>query len=367
MNSLGGAVVGLVGPLPPPAGGMANQTLQLARLLTESGIAVEVVPVNAPYRPAWVGRMRGIRALFRLLPYLGSLWRCAGRCSIFHVMANSGWAWHLFAAPAVWIGRIRGIPVIVNYRGGEAEAFLEREIAWIRPTLRQATAIAVPSGFLERIFARHGFETVIVPNAVDLERFVPQDRPPGGAHIIITRNLEPIYGIDTALRAFAALKRHLPSARLSVAGTGPQRPDLEQLAVELGIADSVRFTGRIDGEALTNFYHEADLMLNPSTVDNMPNSILEALASGVPVVSTDVGGVGHVVRHGETTLLVPSGNATALADAALQVLRDHDLAAKLKAAGLQAVKSYAWPRVRERLFALYARALETPPAAVQTP
>ena len=91
----------LVGPLPPPAGGMANQTRQLAELLRAEGAQVEVVQVNAPYRPAWAERLKGVRALFRLLPYLLHLWRGCGRADVVHVMANSGWSWHLFAAPAV--------------------------------------------------------------------------------------------------------------------------------------------------------------------------------------------------------------------------------------------------------------------------
>ena len=84
--------MGLVGPLPPPSGGMANQTRQLARLLEQAGVAVEIVQTNAPYRPQWVGSLRGVRAVFRLVPFLRNLWHAAGRVQLFHVMANSGWA-----------------------------------------------------------------------------------------------------------------------------------------------------------------------------------------------------------------------------------------------------------------------------------
>lgn len=114
---------------------MANQTRQLAALLQQEGLRVEVVPVNAPYRPAWIERVTGVRALFRLAPYLLALWRVAGRTRLLHVMANSGWSWHLFATPAIWIASLRGIPIVVNYRGGEAAAFLQRSYRWIRPTL----------------------------------------------------------------------------------------------------------------------------------------------------------------------------------------------------------------------------------------
>ena len=93
--------IALVGPLPPPSGGMANQTRQLAQLLQQAGAQVELVQVNAPYQPRWLGSIKGLRALFRLLPYLLHLWRAAGKAELLHIMANSGWSWHLFAAPAI--------------------------------------------------------------------------------------------------------------------------------------------------------------------------------------------------------------------------------------------------------------------------
>ena len=92
--------VGIVGPVPPPAGGMAGQTAQLVELLAHDGVRVTFVPTNAPYRPAFVGKLRGVRAAFRLIPYIARLWRCVANVDVLHVMANSGWSWHLFAAPA---------------------------------------------------------------------------------------------------------------------------------------------------------------------------------------------------------------------------------------------------------------------------
>jgi L-malate glycosyltransferase len=356
----GKTTIGLVGPLPPPSGGMANQTRQLARLLEESGLAVEIVQVNAPYRPRWVQRLRGVRAVFRLVPYLAHLWRSAGRVDLFHIMANSGWAWHLFAAPAIWIAHLRGIPAIVNYRGGEAEQFLQRRARWIKPSLSRTRAVVVPSGFLEGVFAQWGISTEIVPNIVDLDRFSPAPRKPGPPHVVVTRNLESIYDIPTALRAFAAIRNRYPNASLSVAGSGPLRNELERLAESLHIAEAMRFTGRLDNEQLPELYRSADLMLNPSTVDNMPISVLEALASGIPVVSTDVGGVPFLVEQGVTALLVPPRSPAEMATAALRILGDPALAARLRAAGLDAAKRHAWTQVRGQLFSVYARALGVP-------
>ncbi len=351
--------IGLVGPVPPPSGGMANQTRQLARLLGESGFVVELVPVNAPYRPRWVGRVRGARALFRLVPYIAQLIRIAGRVDLFHVMANSGWAWHMCGAPAVWIARLRGTPVIVNYRGGEAEAFLERQAAWVTPTLKRAFAVIVPSGYLESIFGRFGVRTEIVPNVVDLERFSPDQARAAGRHLVVTRNLEDIYDIPTALRAFAQVRRVFPDATLTIAGSGPQRDALQALARTLAIDSAVCFTGRLDNERVADLYRTADVMLNPSTADNMPNSLLEAMASGVPIVSTNVGGIPHLASDRVNALLVAPRDPAAMAQRAVSVLSDPRLAAALRQAGLECAARYTWAQVRPRLFAVYARALNT--------
>lgn len=276
----------IVGPLPPPEGGMANQTRQLAELLRGEGLAVEIVRTNAPYRPRWVANLRGVRAAFRLVPYVASLWPAFGRCDVVHLMANSGWAWHLFAAPALWIAWMRGKPLVVNFRGGEAGRFLERSSRLVRMSLRHARVVVVPSGFLRKVFAGHGIAAEIVPNVVDLARFprlaLPQPAP-AAPHIVVTRNLEALYDNATAIRAFGIVHRRWPSSRMTVAGTGPELDRLRELAAECGVAGAVAFAGSLDREAVAALYQRADVALNPSRVDNMPNSILEALASGVPL------------------------------------------------------------------------------------
>jgi len=349
--------VGLVGPLPPPSGGMANQTEQLARLLGEAGLDVELVQVNRELRPEWLERLRWLRAILRLLPYGIRLWRCSGRVDVMHVMANSGWSWHLHAVPAIWIAHARGVPVIVNYRGGEAGAFLARQSKWVRPSLRRAHAVIVPSGFLESVFRRFGVKTEIVPNIVDLSRFHPAPMRADGHHLIVTRNLEGLYDIGTALHAFSQVARAFPDATLSIAGSGPKLSDLRRLAAELGVESRVRFTGRLDNERIAELYRQADVVLNPSTADNMPNALLEAMASGVPIVSTDVGGIPFLVEDRESALLVPPRDPARMAAMAIEVLSSPELARQLRAAGIERAAQFTWREIRPVLFAVYARAL----------
>jgi len=108
---------------------------------------------------------------------------------------------------------------------------------------------------------------------------------------------------------------------------------------------------------MASLYRDADVVVNPSLVDNMPNSVLEALASGVPVVSTNVGGVPYIVRDGATALLVRPGAPAELAAAVRRVLEDATLATGLRRNGLRDVQQYAWPQVRDRWASVYSSAL----------
>ena len=354
----------LVGPLPPPSGGMANQTRQLARLLADEGCRVTVVQTNRPCPISWVERVRFLRAAVRLPSYLAALAAATRGADLVHLMANSGLAWHLFAAPAIWVAALRRVPALVNYRGGEAAPFLARRAALVRFTLRRAAALVVPSGFLRDVFAHYAIAAEIVPNAVDLSAFHPAASRPVELHVVVTRNLERIYDVATAIRALAIVRVDEPGASMTIAGSGPERDALGVLARELGVADAVRFSGRLEHAKLPDLYREASVALNPSTVDNTPNSLLEALASGVPIVSTSVGGVPYLVAHEKTALLVPPADPAAMAQAVLRLHRDRALAECLRTDGITHVAQFAWVHVREELARAYRHATEHNPGRV---
>jgi glycosyltransferase involved in cell wall biosynthesis len=114
----------------------------------------------------------------------------------------------------------------------------------------------------------------------------------------------------------------------------------------------------VDNEGMAALYRSADIMINPSLVDNMPISVLEALASGVPVVSTDVGGVPYLVEHEKTALLVPVKDPEAMANAILVLLNDPAKAKQMRKAGIESVQQYAWPNIRDRLLGIYKQVLK---------
>lgn len=361
---LGGVAqrVCVVGPLPPPSGGMANQCEQLLRLMdAEVDVVMTLICSNAACRPAWLGRVPYVRALGRLLPYLWRLWVEAGRNDVMHIFANSGWAWHLVAWPALTIGRFRGIGIIVNYRGGLADPFFSSAPRYVLSSLAAANLRVTPSAYLHRVFAKHGLTAQTIPNIIDFSRFAfGVVREVGDApHLVVTRNLEAIYDIAMALRAFRRVRSAFPRATLTVAGSGPDLHALQRQVADLDLTDCVTFPGRIDNADIPQLYAVADCMLNPSTVDNMPISILEAMASGVPLVSTDAGGIPDLVDSGRTGWLVPVGDDKAMADRAIALLRDRAARRAMCEAARSHVDAFAWPTVRAQWLAAYRSVART--------
>ena len=348
----------LVGPLPPPSGGMSTQCEQLLRLLQEDGQSVRLLRTNPPHRPQWVGRVPMLRAAWRLLQYVYTANQEIRRARLVHILANSGWAWHLFVLPVAGMAWWRQVPVIIHYHGGLADEFLARGPRHVQASLRRVQVLAVPSAFLQRVFAKHGLSAEIIPNIIDLSRFKAKTPAVAASAplLLVARNLEPIYDNATAIRAFARVREQFPAARLIVAGEGPERAALQQLCEQLQIAAAVEFAGRVNNADMPALYQRADLALNASTVDNMPISILEAFASGVPVVSTDAGGIPDLLESGRTGLLVPIGDAEAMAAAALTVLNDLPLAQRFSAAGHVEAQRYAWAAVKPLWLTAYAKA-----------
>lgn len=342
----------IIGPLAPPAGGMANQTKKLSEFLRSENITVEIIRTNADYKPAFIGKIPVIRALFRLISYKFTLFTRLKNTDVIHIMANSGWSWHLFSAPAIVIARLFNKPVILNYRGGYAEDFFNKSWFWVNLTLKKVQAIVVPSVFLEEIFEKFGKTAIVIPNVLDKDLFFKCDKQSTqnnevkeAPHFIVTRNLELIYDVATTVRAFAIIKKEFSCARLSIAGTGPEKQALIDLITELKLTSSVFFTGRLNAEEMAKLYQQADIMLNASTVDNTPNSIIEALACATPVVSTDAGGIPKLVTHKYDALLVNIADHQKMAQSAIEILNNTILQKTLVDNGLNTIKKFYWSNV----------------------
>jgi len=168
------------------------------------------------------------------------------------------------------------------------------------------------------------------------------------------RNLYPLYNVACILRAFAKIQEKFPEARLIIAGDGSQRTMLEALARELKL-EHVEFRGRVAPHKMHELYDEAHIFLNSSNIDNMPGSILESFATGMPVVSTSAGGIRCIVAHEQTGLLVPRNDHDAMAAWAMHLLESPEIASSIARNAYEECAAYKWEAVREKWLAAYAR------------
>jgi glycosyltransferase involved in cell wall biosynthesis len=283
----------------------------------------------------------------------------ARSCDVIHVFTASYSSFLLTAWPAILAGKLYGKKIILNYHGGRAEDHLKRSPLVSRRTICSADLLVVPSRYLEEVFARLGLRARVVPNFIEIERFPFRERRPLRPVFLSARHLEPHYNVECALRAFGLIQARLPAARLIVAGQGSQRSELELLAHKLNLRN-VEFTGQKDHEEMGALYGLADILLNSSEVDNQPLSVIEAFASGMPVIATRVGGVPYLVKDRETGLLVERGDHHAMAKAALELLADEELAVRIARNALRESREYSWNRVRDGWLEVYGELTSAP-------
>jgi glycosyltransferase involved in cell wall biosynthesis len=222
--------------------------------------------------------------------------------------------------------------------------------------MKRVDANVVPSRFLVEVFSGFGIDATVVPNIVDVERFRFRERDPLRPRLLSTRNFEALYNVAATLRAFRIVQQTWPDASLTLVGGGGQEHELRALVGRLELRH-VTFAGRVAPDAIADYYADHDIYLQSPDIDNMPTSLLEAFASGMPVVSTEAGGVPAILTNGVHGLLAPLGDHEALARHVLRLLAAPDEARVLARAARATCDACTWPMVRELWLRAYRDAI----------
>ena len=291
-----------------------------------------------------------MRTAANFIQYFLLLLAGAARADLLHVFSASYWSYNFWALPAILVGRAFGKKVILNYRDGQCADHMQNWPVAL-PTVRLAHAVVTPSGFLVDVFAEFGIAAREIRNFIDVSRFQWRDRGPLRPVFMTNRILEPLYNVPCILRAFRRIQNRYPEASLTLAHDGPLRDSLEALTAELKL-QNVRFLGRVPPAAIPQLYDDAEIYLTTPNIDCMPGSLLECLASGLPIVATNAGGIPYIVRDEETALLVALDDDEAVADRCFRLLNEPELVR-----GLAAVTGYAPERSRDKWVALYRELL----------
>lgn len=345
-------------PLPPPYGGMAVQAEKLSELLEKEGYEVLKIKTNVQlsgYLNVFE-RIPFIRAGVRSLIFLYRLNSILKKVEIIYFLTSFFNFFFWVTYPALMLVQIRKKQVILSARGGGAQQFFRRYHFFVKPIFKRLHAITVPSGFLKAAFKEEmDMDTILVPNIADLDLFPFVRRKTFKPKIIVTRSLEAIYDVGTAVRAFHVVKNELPDATLGIVGDGSLKQSLINLVAELGLNSSVIFYGEVNHEQIPKIYNQHDLFLNSSRVDNLPGSILEAFASGLPVVSTNAGGIPYMVVHKESGLLSEIGDYDALAANLIKILKNPEYGRALAMKGYLEIQKYTWSNIKSIIMPLIDR------------
>ena len=314
---------------------------EFARALTARGVPLDSIPLRADVDPI---------AFVRLVAYL-----VRKRPAILHT--------HLVHADAY--GLLAGSAAQVPVRFSTKHGFNEfREAPYFGLADRSVAAlahvhIAISRGlarYLEDVEGFDGESFEIVHYGIDPDG---EPSPYAGAapRLLCVGRLIPIKGHIVLLRAFAEAKRDLPDLQLDIAGRGPLEPALKAVAGELGISDSVHFLGHVN--PIQSAIESASVVVVPSMGEGFGMVALEAMERARPVIAAAIGGLGELVRDGETGVLVPAGEAEPLRAAIVRVAGDLELARRMGEAGRQrALTRFLQQFCTDRTELLYRGALE---------
>ena len=357
---------------PPDVGGPASHAPALATALLEAGHEVEVVttaaapPAPRPYAVRWVSRSRA--APFRHLAVVREIVGAARSADLVYatsMVRRAALAASLTRRPLV-VKLVADEAYERAMRSGRFAGTLEDfqrlpgglRVRLLRATrtaaLRRARRVVVPSAYLRDLALGWDLPAerlAVIPNpAPPLPVLPSRDEARAalemrGFTLVAAGRLTRQKALGDALAALA----RAGDVRLVVAGEGPERDMLERRAAELGVAERVRFVGGRSRDDVLRLFRGADAALLTSAWENLPHSVLEALAVGTPGIATAVGGVPEVVRDGENGLLVPPGDVGAITAAMRRLAGDDGVRASLAGRAAASVADLAEARILRRV------------------
>ena len=357
---------------PPLGGGAGQATAALAREFAAAGHAPIVLTARYRAQPA-LEESAGVRIV--RLPVLR---RRADRCTPFEMLTflasasihalRRARAWRLdatiafFGIPsgpvALLLKWLHRTPYVVSLRGGDVPGFQPYDLAFFHKLLgpfihflwKHASAVIANSAGLQTLAQRFAPELTleVVPNGVDAAAFHPSTEStmrPGPVRLLFVGRVVFQKGLDVLWRALAALPPALVW-HLEIIGDGEQRPPLALEAARLGFAEKVTFAGWCDRAHIAERYRAADLFVFPSRDEGMPNVVLEAMASGLPIVATAIAGSEELVRENENGYLVPPEDHAALAAALTRLIAAPEQRRAMgRASRARIEREFIWSRV----------------------
>lgn len=300
------------------------------------------------------------RKIPRLVDMLTTIITKAGDYEIAGIDVFSGNAFTFAYLCATLLKTVKK-PFFLTLHGGNLPDFAQRHPRAVRLLLQKAAAVVAPSGYLQQAMKPYHEDILLIPNALNIDQYTYRQRATPRARLMWLRAFHQIYNPQLAIATLALLRHEFPEIHLMMVGPDKGDGSLQKtqgLCHELGLENAVSFPGAVTKDAVPAALNDGDIFLNTTNIDNTPISVMEAMACGLCIVSTNVGGIPWLVRDEEEALLVPANNPTAMADAIKRILSEPDLAASLSAQARRKAETFAWSQVLQQWERLFAQVKE---------
>ena len=320
-----------VGAFPAPAPLTRYVSGDLALRLATSGWDVKVTSRSQ-------GRIGRVWEIIR------DVWRTRQQYEVVCLDLYSGPAFY-WAELACRIIQLSKKPFVLILHGGDLPAFSRRHLQRVKRLFLSAAAVTCPSRYLLKEMAYLREDIVLLPNPLDLPTYGYRERPQPLTNLVWLRAFHEIYNPEMAIQVLLRIRQQHAGIRLTM--IGPDKGDgslqrTKQTAARLGVDGVVAFRGAVPKQDVPKCLEEGDIFLNTTNFDNTPVSVLEAMACGLPVVSTNVGGIPYLLEDGKTALLSPPAGVDAMADSVTRLLREPQLADQLARNGRRMVEAFDW-------------------------
>ena len=262
-----------------------------------------------------------------------------------------------------------GLPFVLSLRGSDVPGYSQK-YTWLYPLIRPIVSLVwreakgvVPNsqGLLELAQKTNPKQLfTIIENGVDTKRFFPDAAKRPEQEFIITPGASRVTerkGLNYLIEAIALLASKYPELRLKIMGDGSAKADLEALVRARGLTKQVTFLGRIPREETAVYYQEASLFVMPSLNEGMSNAMLEALASGLPIISTPTGGAAELIEEGKNGVIIPEKSAEAIAAAIEKFLQNKDFVTMYGTESRLRAERQGWDKVAVNFKELLSKAV----------
>jgi len=293
------------------------------------------------------------RRVGRMARVLEMLWICWSERRHYQVAAVDVYSGPAFfwSAAVCWVLRKADKPYVLMLHGGNLPQFAARRPRLVRNLLASAAAVTTPSRYLMERMQPYRKDIQVLPNAINIGTYAFKLRREVAPRLVWLRAFHEVYNPEMAVQVLALLKNEFTDIHLTM--IGPDKGDgslqkARQQAVRLGVVDHLTFLGGVRKENVPERLADGNIFVNTARIDNTPVSVLEAMASGLCIVSTDVGGIPYLVRADHEGLLVPSNDAQRMADAIRRVIVEPDLSQRLSYNARRKAEQLDWSVVLPR-------------------